>query len=414
MPVAELSQHQGEGAVDRRGGKLDRYLRDSTADPYPTRRTSAPYWSQDAGAWVVTRYEDASKVLREASFESCDMHLRIAELAARAKRRLPNLILFLQAALPILGSKWHQPPRPIVRGPGGGLAAPTLAPAVEAVAQTLWADLSQRGGFDLAKDFAEVLPSKVMAHVFDVTQEQRQRFAACTYGLMGAFNWASPLRVYEDYEEKLEGGLDFVCALIEARRGAAGDDVMSRMVARTDQAGLQTRFAAACILFLYLAGVDQTSALIGTAALSLLQHPDQLALLRADGVSETAAVEELLRYESPAPIAAYRTSRIDREIAGAPIRRGDTVMVVLSAANRDPEVFTDPDRLDLTRAGPAHLAFSAGAHACIGAMFARLELAAALRCFKRAPCLALAQAPLSWWRLDTTRRLRHLPVTTGA
>ncbi len=166
---------------------------------------------------------------------------------------------------------------------------------------------------------------------------------------------------------------------------------------------------------LLVAGHETTANLISSAVHHLLRHPDQLAALRADPSLVDGAVEEALRYEPPAQIAAYRYTAEPMTLAGTAIDQGERVVLGLGAANRDPERFADPDRFDIHRdpaVNRAQIAFSHGIHHCLGAPLARLETAVALPALlRRFPGLALddtADAPQ--WRPSLLRGLRNLPV----
>jgi cytochrome P450 PksS len=209
--------------------------------------------------------------------------------------------------------------------------------------------------------------------------------------------------------------LRYLRKLAEARRAAPRDDLVSALTQAEDGGQrLSADELLAMIVLLLVAGHETTVNLIGNGTLALLQHPDQLARLRADPALIRPAVEELLRYASPAETATERYAREDVTVAGAPIPRGGLALAVIASANRDERQFADPDKLDLTREPNRHLAFGLGAHFCLGAALARMEgqiaVAALLR---RAPRLRLAVAPtaLRWRPGLVLRGLKALPVT---
>jgi cytochrome P450 len=153
--------------------------------------------------------------------------------------------------------------------------------------------------------------------------------------------------------------------------------------------------------------------LIGNGIVSLMRNPDQLEKLRSDLSLIPSAVEELLRYESPSQQTA-RLAPYDVELGGKSIRKGQTVRAVMAAANRDPERFPDPDRLDITRKDNRHLAFGWAAHFCFGAPLGRLEGQVAFETIlRRLPNLSLAPAPLVWRENLGLRGLKALPVSFG-
>jgi len=162
-----------------------------------------------------------------------------------------------------------------------------------------------------------------------------------------------------------------------------------------------------------LAGYETTMSLIAVGALALIQHPRQRELLQQNPALAPSAVEELLRYTSPADFATFRIAREDVAIGAVTIPRGDVVLAALASANRDESQFSDPETLDLTREPNRHLAFGVGAHFCLGAPLARLEGQIALTTlFRRFPDLRLAKAAetLRWRRGLLLRGLEQLPV----
>jgi cytochrome P450 len=164
-------------------------------------------------------------------------------------------------------------------------------------------------------------------------------------------------------------------------------------------------------VLLLLAGHETTANLIGNGTLALLRHPDQLTRLRDDPALDRVAVEELLRYDSPVQYDG-RTALEDVELAGVTVRAGEAAIVSFGAANRDPAVFDEPDRLDLERADLHHLAFGVGIHYCLGAALARLEGQLAIpRLVRRFPNLAVTVDAPEWREHVVLRGLTTLPVS---
>ena len=166
-----------------------------------------------------------------------------------------------------------------------------------------------------------------------------------------------------------------------------------------------------CVLLL-VAGNETTTKLIGNSILALLRNPDQLELLRRAPERIPGALEELLRYDGPVQLTSRMVTE-DRDFRGHRLRRGQQLVLVLAAANRDPEQFADPDRLDVTRPDVRHLAFGHGLHFCLGAQLARLEGALALEALlTRFPVLRLA-GPIQWGDNTVLRGPRTLPLATA-
>ncbi|GAB2470533.1 cytochrome P450 [Jatrophihabitans fulvus] len=266
-------------------------------------------------------------------------------------------------------------------------------------------------GFDLVESFAAPLPLTVIADIMRVPEDRRPELlrigneAALT--LDPAVGW----RDYRVADQAIRDAHAYLDEHIADIRSNPGDDLLSTMIrANEDGDRLTDAELRVNTLLLLGAGFETTVNLIGNAVPLLLDNPGQLDRLKADASGWPNAVEETLRYDAPVQVTV-RVARQDTEVAGQRVRAGEFVVLMLGAANRDPDVFADPDRFDVTRAeARQHLAFSSGIHYCIGAQLARMEAAIALETlFERFPDLRITGAP----RRRRTRVLRgfeHLPV----
>jgi cytochrome P450 len=219
---------------------------------------------------------------------------------------------------------------------------------------------------------------------------------------------------YQTVQRALGGFNDWLGNHIEQLRRHRGDDLMSQLIeASEDGVRLNPTELRAIAGLVLAAGFETTVNLLGNGIRLLLTHPDQLAILTEDPSLWGNAVEEILRYDSPVQLTA-RVARTDTTVAGTPVRRGEFVVIYLAGANRDPAVFADPNRFDVTRPNAGkHLAFSGGRHFCLGAALARAEGEAGLRqFFTRYPDARLADEGS---RRDTRvlRGWAHLPVRLG-
>jgi cytochrome P450 len=205
----------------------------------------------------------------------------------------------------------------------------------------------------------------------------------------------------------------YLARLVTDRRANPGDDMLSAIVAASEDADrLSEREAVSMAFLLLVAGHETTVNLIGNGVLALLRHPDRLAELCADPELTRGAVEEFLRYEGPLNTATFRHTAEAVTISGVEIPPGEVVLVALAAANRDPAHYESADELDLHR-DPAHVAFGYGIHHCLGAPLARLEGEIAFRTLlARFPDIALAADPaeLTWRSSALIRGLDRLPV----
>jgi cytochrome P450 len=293
-------------------------------------------------------------------------------------------------------------------------AVEALRPRVQAVADELLDDLSGRPETDLVEAYASRLPITVISELLSVPPQDRERVRA--YGRRGApsLDMALSWPQYRDTDDSVRGFSAWLDGHLARLRREPDDGLLSQLVQlEEDGQGLDHSELRAVAGLLLVAGFETTVNLLGSGAALLLEHPEQLARLRAEPALWPDAVEELLRYESPVQLTARLVAE-DTELAGQVLRRGSLVVALIGGANRDPEVFDDPAQLDVTRANARdHLSFSGGRHYCLGAALARLEGEVGLRAlFDRFPDLSL----LPGRRRTTTQVLRGwdaLPVSTG-
>ncbi|CAO5234310.1 cytochrome P450 [Frankia sp. AgKG'84/4] len=270
-------------------------------------------------------------------------------------------------------------------------------------------DAMQRAGrpADLVAGFALPVPSLVICELLGVPYDERDEFQARSRAVLDS---SRPPR------ERAAGQLDmrrYLRSLVERAQADPGEDILGMLV-REHGDEVSTDELAGIATLLLVAGHETTANMIGLATVALLRHPDQLARVRDDPDALVPAIEELLRWLAIVPFPSIRRTRTDVEIAGRRIAAGEHVVVSLSAANRDPVLIDDPDRLDITRGAPGHLAFGYGVHHCLGAPLARLELRVALPALlRRFPDLALAVPfeNLRYRTMSIVYGLVELPVT---
>lgn len=233
----------------------------------------------------------------------------------------------------------------------------------------------ETGEFDMAQDIARPLPLTLLCNIFDVPLEYREEMSDGLANLILAYR---PAGAHEDAAEVAEESATVVTghiqAMMERRRREPGDDLLSTMLrAQADGAEISDPEILSITAHLLQAGTQTTRILLTNGLMTLLQHPDQLARVRADRSLVKPAVEECLRWITPARTLAQRVTVDDLDVGGTVIPRGDELAVWVGAANRDPEVFEDPDTFDVGRTPNPHLAFSTGTHFCLGVNLAKLE-----------------------------------------
>jgi len=270
-------------------------------------------------------------------------------------------------------------------------------------------DCPSNGTFDLMSEVAVPVPILVIAHILGVDKSRIEEFRDWSEASILSLN---PMRTQEE-TERMEAGSGalrlYFTELLEKRRKEPRDDLISDMAMR-QAAGtkisdpeLLTNLAS-----LLIGGNLTTTDLIGNGMWLLLTHPDQMAKLRADHSLTGPAVDEVLRFESPVA-STSRTLPADREVAGCPMKKTQTVFCSLHSANRDPEAFVNPDRFDITRPKKAHVAFGGGQHLCIGAPLARIEARRVFgKLIERYGEIELVQEKIVWRRLPFFRGIEEL------
>jgi cytochrome P450 PksS len=251
-------------------------------------------------------------------------------------------------------------------------------PAIRRITEELVSAVLPRGRMDLAKETAYHLPSLIIAEVLGVPPESRSRFQKWGEDIARFAIGVAGMDIVQVAKEANQAVLEFNAfleSLIEDRRRNPGNDMLSQMIHIQEGGGMAMEELMSNALLILTAGHVTTSDQINSGIYDLLTHPDQLQLLREDPSLIKPALEEMLRFSPPTSFG-IRVATETFELRGRTIRKGDVVMLGLAAANRDPNVFPDPDRFDIRRdhTHQKHLSFAFGAHHCLGAGLARREL----------------------------------------
>ena len=280
-------------------------------------------------------------------------------------------------------------------------------PLVEAIIDEKLDAVEKNGRFDVLSEFAIPLPIDVIGAILGVDVARRAEFRDWSEGVIQVLN---PFRTKEQsahFERAGPAIRDYILDLMAARRAEPEDDLVTDMVRlKAEGADLQDAEIVSNLIGLLVGGNLTTSDLIGNGVYALLTHPAELAKLKADPGIVNQVVEEVLRYDGPVDITA-RVTPHEMEVGGCPMKARASVIMLLRAANHDPDVFEDPDRFNVSRKPGPHVAFGGGAHICIGAPLARIEAQAALsKLFQRFPNLRLAEP-------DKRPEKRTLPFFNG-
>jgi cytochrome P450 len=385
-----------------------------TVDPYPTyralREQHPVYWDGDPDAFLISSYAEASAVLRGPGWSS-DPN-RNPALAARLDRAELGTEA-LGTTLLTMDPPDHTRLRRLLAPPFTPRAIDALHPRISAVVKAALADLGQAGEVDVIADIGYPIPLAVMCELLDVDIEGAQLLRTETPKLVGMLEFDPDEEAVLAAEEATASLALHLLPILGDRRHRPGEDLASQLLRLgDDELGLD-EVLATCILLL-TAGHETTANLIGNGVLTLMEHPDQLHLLQRDPTLIKPAIEEILRFECPAKIVG-RTSLIDRQLGGHTIRAGQRVLILLGAANRDPEQFRDPECFDITRTPAPHLAFGAGPHFCLGAALSRAEAQETLR--QLLPLLTewrLAPGAPAWRVSNTFRALDKLHLVRPA
>jgi cytochrome P450 len=248
-----------------------------------------------------------------------------------------------------------------------------IEPQVRKNAEQLFARFERRGHCDLMEEFANPLPVSVIADLLGLDPDRRDDFKRWSTALIVGSTKPGEAGGFGPNLELFREFRTYMTEVIAERRLHPGDDLISTLVHAGEGEGiLEPEQVISFASLLLAAGSETTTNLIGNAVLALLHSPGQLERVQNDPDLISQVVEETLRYDSPIQLTARLSTR-DSEVAGVRIPRGSLVAVLLASANRDAEKFENPDRFDIDRPAPAHLAFGLGNHFCIGASLARLE-----------------------------------------
>ncbi len=395
------------------GGVLfDPFLPEFIADPYPfyhRLREAEPVHRSPLGFWVLTRYDDCVTLLRDQRFGRAGFEgmLEAVYGEQREQGRLPTSMLFRDppdhTRLRSLVSRAFTPR--VIEG---------LRPRIQQIVDELLDGVRDARQMDVIAELAYPLPVTVICEMLGVPVGDHasiKQWSSDIARSLDAIGLPSDLEIAERGREGRRQLGEYFRGLVPARRRQPRADLLSLLIAAEEQGDKlsEGELLATCIL-LFIAGHETTVNLIGNGLVALLRHPEELERLREDPALIPSGVEELLRYDGPVQRTA-RIAQADVELGGHMIEKGQMVVALIGAADRDPAHFAEPDRLDVGRRDNHHIAFGFGIHFCLGAPLARLEGQIALgTLLRRAPGLALGSDALEWRESSVLRGLKALPV----
>ncbi|MGE3268880.1 MAG: cytochrome P450 [Chloroflexota bacterium] len=375
------------------------------SDPYPIwddlrKRCPVAHTDRFNGVYFPTRYDDVKAITYDTDHFSSQ---RVVVRAVPVKASSPPITL---------DPPEHGPARRLLLAAFAPDAIKALEPRTRELCADLVDTLSERDGCDAAEEYAKHIPARVIAHLLGVDEDDGDKFRGWIQDALeeGVTSYEKAMRGFDGMSNYFQEQV----ADRRARRAAGeplGDDLVSTLLeAEIDGQLIGDDHLINTLRLLLIAGIDTTWSAIGASLWHLATHPEDRDRLLAEPELMPMAVEELLR--AYAPVTMARLIVEDTEIGGCTFQAGQMVMLPFSAANRDPEVFPEPDRVVLDRAENRHMAFGVGIHRCLGSNLARMELRVALEeWLKRIPKFSLADPDAITWSQGTVRGPRRVPVT---
>jgi len=343
-------------------------------DPYPTYaalRLASPVHRLPDGSFFLTRYSDLDHIYRDTGTFSSDKKVEF-----KPKFGDSPLYEHHTTSLVFNDPPLHTRVRKIIAGALTPRAIADMEAGLIAVIDGLLARIEAKGRADLITDYASAIPIEIIGNLFGVPHEQREPLRGWSLAILGALEPAPTPAMLQIGNQAVRDFVVFLKRLVADRRHSPGDpanDVLTRLLAeeRDGSRLSETELLQNCI-FILNAGHETTTNLIGNGLQLLLEWPDQRGALLQEPELIRTAVEEFLRFESSNQLGNRRAT-VDTELGGIGVPAGAQLNLCIGAANRDPEQFDAPERLDLARKPNRHLAFGSGPHQCVGVNLARLE-----------------------------------------
>lgn len=398
--------------------EFELYYQGKLANPYPLydwlRCNEPVHWSEAFNGWLLTRYADVKATLHDPRFVS-------SERVSANMDRLPTADGVDIRPFSQLLSQWiinldppdHTRLRMLVNKAFTPRLVENMRPIIQTTVHQLLDAVESMGQMEVIRDVAFPLPAIVLSKMLGIPPQDRDQFKQWPEDIVAFLGSSYLLPDKAEYAKRSMLAMrDYVRAIAAERRRHPGDDLISTLVGVEEQGHMLTEneLFAVCINLL-VAGYETTMSLIANGLLCLLQNPDQLEKLKETPSLIGTAVEEFLRYETPLQ-NQDRVAGEDLVLGGKSIRKGERVLTMLGAANRDPAQFPEPDRLDISRQDNRHVAFGYGIHFCVGAPLARLEGQIVINTIlHRFPDLQFADSEVEWRENVSIRNPKSLLVT---
>ena len=384
------------------------------SNPYPLLdrlRQEDPIHKSIFGTWIITRYADAVSILNDKRFNVDNLPERLQLKSAYLKEGdLQTLSQTIDQWFLFLNPPDHTRLKRLVTPSFSPNAVDAIRQKIQAIADDLLGKVKQKGEMDIIKDLASPLSALIIAEIFGLPKEDYEKLIYWSSEEFFILQQPWSLEAYQHQNQVMIENKEYLVEKVAERKKQPNDGLISYLINQKDIENQLTEeeIISTCIL-INTGAQDSTRSLIGNGILALLSHPESLVYLQQNPKEIKNAVEEFVRYDSPIQSVARRPIE-DVEIAGKIIPSGDTVIVHIGAANRDPEEFTNPNQLDFTRRN-RHLAFGGGIHHCLGIFLAKLEAQIAINTLiQNLPDICINTDKLEWHESIALRGLKQLPV----
>lgn len=386
-------------------------------NPYPLlaqmRDHEPVYWSEETRHWVLTRYDDVSAGLRDASRFS-NQSSETFVVRPDFREHLEPLVRMFSMWAVMKDEPEHKRLRGLINRAFHPDSLGDIHARARETAHWLIDRVYEQGEMDFMNDYAFALPAIIFAEILGMDRNELPTFKSWGIQIALAAGRVDSLEVMLAGQEALQAMAAHLEGVIDDRSKNPREDFVSYLIKEWREGGkLSLEEVVAQMVLLLAGGHTTTQNVIGAGLSALFKHPEQLELLKATPDLMKPAIEEIVRFTSPAQCPT-RIAACDMEIRGRQIKRGEGVMPFVAAGNRDPEVFKDPDSLNLAREKNPHLGFGGGIHTCPGAFLARAEIPVAYRVlFERIPDLRPKTEDEDWNMNLSFRGLASFPVCWG-
>lgn len=384
------------------------------ANPYPVfdcLRQQDPVHKSALGTWIITRYADAVNILNDKRFNVDNLPERLEIKSNYLKEGdLQTLTKTINQWFLFLSPPDHTRLKKAVTPAFSPTAIEEIRQTIQGIVDDLLGFIEGKGEMDIINDLASPLSALTIARIFGFPKEDCEKLIYWSSQEFFLLQQPWSLEAYQHQNQVMIENKEYLVKKVAEFKKQPNDGLMSYLINQQNIENPLTEeeIISTCIL-INTGAQDSTRSLIGNGILALLTYPENLAYLQQNPSEIKNAVEEFVRYDSPIQYVARRAME-DVEISGKLITKGDTVIVYIGAANRDPEEFTNPHQLDFTRRN-RHIAFGGGIHHCLGIFLAKIEAQIAINSLiQRLPNLSLNTNKLEWHESITLRGLKTLPV----